>query len=271
MISVFGSTGFVGGAFSEIYSDSIIRIPRESRIPQSKNIVYFLSTNTNYNIFENLHLDVDTNLSVLLDVLDNCREEGTVFNYISTGFVYGNDISNAKETDPCDPRGFYSITKRTAEQLLVSFCDTFNVNYRIIRCSNVYGNDKKSSPKKNVLGYMLGLLKENKEITLYDNGKYERDYTYINDTARAIKLIMEKGEINSIYNVGAGEFRSFHDVIYMAKDILSSDSKIVSVQTPKFHTNSQTKNFTLNVDKLKSLGFSPSISLEDGLRTLCFS
>ena len=66
MKSVFGSTGFVGGVYSRMYEDQIIRIPRESRNPESNNIVYFLSTNTNYNIFEDVHLDVF--LSSLLDV-----------------------------------------------------------------------------------------------------------------------------------------------------------------------------------------------------------
>ena len=268
MKSVFGSTGFLGGVYSRMYEDQIIRIPRESRNPESNNIVYFLSTNTNYNIFEDVHLDVNTNLNILLDVLSNCNED-TVLNYISTGFVYGNDVVNAKETDHCDPTGFYSITKRTAEQLLISYCNTFGVKYRIIRSSSVYGNDKTNSSKKNVLGFMINLLREGKEITLYDDGKYERDYTFVEDTARAIDLIVEKGEVNSIYNVGSGDFRTFKEVIMMAKEYTSSKSNIISVETPEFHKKSQAKNFTLNVDKLNSLGFSPLVSLEDGLKRLC--
>ena len=59
----------------ECTEDQIIRIPRESRNPESNNIVYFLSTNTNYNIFEDVHLDVNTNLNILLDVLSNCNED----------------------------------------------------------------------------------------------------------------------------------------------------------------------------------------------------
>lgn len=269
MISVFGSTGFVGGTFSKIYSKDVIRICREDRIPQSNTIVYFLSTNSNYNIFDDPHLDVNTNLNILLDVLDNCKGKEIVFNYISTGFVYGNDILNAKETDYCNPGGFYSITKRAAEQLLISYCNTFNLKYRIIRCSSVYGDDKTKSNKKNVLGHMINLLKKDEEIFLYDEGKYYRDYTHVNDVAIAIKKIIDYGELNSIYNLGSGNPRLFCDVIFMAKNIISSKSKITSIDTPDFYKKSQAKNFTLNVDKLKSLGFIPSISLEDGLKELC--
>ena len=211
---------------------------------------------------------MNSNINIFLDDLSNCNED-TVLNYISTGFVYGNDVVNAKETDHCDPTGFYSITKRTAEQLLISYCNTFGVKYRIIRSSSVYGNDKTNSSKKNVLGFMINLLREGKEITLYDDGKYKRDYTFVEDTARAIDLIVEKGEVNSIYNVGSGDFRTFKEVIMMAKEFTSSKSNIISVETPEFHRKSQAKNFTLNVDKLNSLGFSPLVSLEDGLKRLC--
>ena len=116
---------------------------------------------------------------------------------------------------------------------------------------------------------MINLLREGKEITLYDDGKYKRDYTFVEDTARAIDLIVEKGEVNSIYNVGSGDFRTFKEVIMMAKEYTSSKSNIVSVETPEFHRKSQAKNFTLNVEKLNSLGFSPLVSLEDGLKRLC--
>ena len=116
----------------------------------------------------------------------------TPWNYISTGFVYGNDVVNAKETDHCDPTGFYSITKRTDEQLLISYCNTFGVKYRIIRSSSVYGNDKTNSSKKNVLGFMINLLREGKEITLYDDGKYKRDYTFVEDTAKLLILSLRR-------------------------------------------------------------------------------
>ena len=78
--------------------------------------------------------------------------------------------NDAKETDVCDPRGFYSITKRTAEQLVISFCEVNEVNYRIMRIANVYGQDKTVSPKKNVLGFLIGLMREHKDLTLYNNG-----------------------------------------------------------------------------------------------------
>ncbi len=269
-ISVYGATGFIGGTFCNLFPEEVIKIPRDQRKPQSKNILYLISTISNYNVFDNLNLDVDTNLTVLLDTLQYCKDNDLIFNYVSTGFVYGPDIVYAKEDDPCDPRGFYSITKRTAEQLLISFCNTFDVKYRIMRIANVYGQDKTVSSKKNVLGFLIGLMKENKPITLYDDGMQLRDYMHVTDICKALKLVIDDGEINSIYNIASGNALPFREIITMVKDILRSESELISVETPKFNQIAQAKNFALNADKLKSLGFKPEIDLHDGLQSICF-
>ncbi len=57
-ISVYGATGFIGGTFCGMYPDNVIEIPREERKPKSKNILYLISTISNYNVFDDLQLDV---------------------------------------------------------------------------------------------------------------------------------------------------------------------------------------------------------------------
>lgn len=270
-ISVFGASGFIGGTFCNLYPEEVINIPRDQRQPVSNTILYFISTTTNQNVFIDPKKDIDTNLNVLVEVLSHCKEKNIVFNFISSCFVYGNDVINAKETDECNPTGFYSITKRCAEQLLISFCKTFNIQYRILRIGNVYGLDKTISFKKNVLGYLIQNLKENKSIQLYDGGKYLKDYMYVNDVCDAIKFILEKGRINEIYNISTGNPKYFKDIIEDAKDILKSTSNIVNAPFPKEQEHIQVKNMTLNNDKLIDLGFSPSISFDEGLKNLCYN
>jgi nucleoside-diphosphate-sugar epimerase len=214
-------------------------------------------------------LDVDTNLTVLLDVLQHCKSSEIVFNYVSTGFVYGSDILYAKEDEYCDPKGFYSITKRTAEQLLISFCETFDVKYRIMRIANVYGQDKTVSSKKNVLGFLIGLMKEDKPIYLYDGGLQLRDYMHVTDICRALKIVIDKGKMNQIYNIASGNALPFRKIIEIVKENLESKSELFSIETPKFNKITQAKNFSLNVDKLRSLGFKQQILLEKGLQTIC--
>ena len=269
-ISVYGGTGFIGGVFCRKYPNDVIKIKREIRKPKSKEILYFISTTSNYNVLKSLSMDVDNNISVLIETLENCKDKGLVFNYISTGFVYGNDIINAVETDNCNPGGFYSITKRSAEMLLISFCETFNVKYRILRLANVYGTeDLDSSGQKNVLGYLIKLLKKNKKISLYDGGDVLRDYLHVEDVCSAIKLVLERGEVNNIYNIASGKPQKFYDIIMLAKHYLGSNSNIIPIEAPEFYKKTQAKNFSLNVDKLKSLGFEEKIYLKDGIKLLC--
>lgn len=270
-ISVYGSTGFIGEAFCNLYPDEVVEIPRNSRPPITKNILYFISTTTNYNVYEDLHIDINTNLNILMDVLQYCKDEDIIFNYVSAGFVYGSDIIDAKEIDNPDPRGFYSITKRSAEQLLISFCNTFGVKYRIMRLANLYGTDKTVSPKKNVLGYMVSLMKQNKDITLYDNGEVLRDYMHVDDVCRALRLVMSKGNINEIYNIASGNPIQFRTIIEKLKEKLDSKSNLIGIETPEFYKMVQAKNFSLNVDKLKSLGFDPKYTLDEGLDILCYN
>ena len=270
MISVYGGTGFIGGSFCDLFPDEIIKIPKESREQKFKNILYFISTTTNYNIFKDLHIDINTNLNVLMEVLQYCKDNDTIFNFISTGFVYGLDVINAKETDLPDPAGFYSITKRTAEKMLVSFCQNFGCKYRILRLSNVYGTDKTVSMQKNVLGFMVNKLKNNEDICLYEGGMVYRDYMHVDDVSRSIKFIMERGVENEIYNVGTGHPSYYYDIIKMAHDYIPGcTSKITSMETPEFYSRNQPKNFYLNSEKLIKMGFKENTSLNIGIKKLC--
>jgi nucleoside-diphosphate-sugar epimerase len=268
-VSVYGSTGFIGGTFCDLFPDDAIKIPREQRNPESNQVLYLISTTSNYNVLDDLTLDVKTNLNVLMETLEYCKFKDLIFNYISTGFVYGPDILYAKEDDPCDPRGFYSITKRAAEQLLISYCSVYDVKYRILRIANVYGNDKTISPRKNVLGFLVELLKNHEPITLYNNGDELRDYMHVTDICRAINLVIQKGELNSIYNIASGVALPFREIIQMVKQFIGSRSDIFSIETPKFNQLVQSKNFALNADKLISLGFKQDIDLLFGLQSIC--
>lgn len=269
-ISVFGATGFVGSAFVKKSKHSTVSVPRDTRVPPTDNILYLISTVDNYNVFSSLHKDIDTNLKILMDTLEHCKRENLVFNFVSSWFVYGtHDALPVAENAFCDPKGFYSITKRTAEQLLMSWCTTFGVDYRILRLSNIYGTgDNKASKKKNAIQFMVGELKYHRPISLYENGMIYRDLLHIDDTVRALDLVMEKGEKNAIYNIGSGKPTLLRDVIDLASYLSDSKSIISSIPTPEFHQQVQAKDFWLDTSKLQDLGFVPSVPLEHGIADL---
>lgn len=136
IINVFGGTGFIGHRFCELNPSAVINA-REDYDVKTNNVLYFVSTVDNYNIHKDLFIDIDTNLTVLMKVLSSIdrTNKDLVFNFVSSWFVYGkNENTPFREDDlNCNPTGFYSITKRCAEQMLISFCETFDIKYRIFR------------------------------------------------------------------------------------------------------------------------------------------
>jgi nucleoside-diphosphate-sugar epimerase len=269
-ISVFGGTGFVGSEFCRVTKKNYQLISRELRSPVTSESVYFISTTDNYNVFDDLHVDIDTNLKVLMDVLKTLKPGESTFNFISSWFVYGDAELPATELSHCNPKGFYSITKRAAEQLLISYCETFGINYRILRLCNVYGaGDKSASKKKNALQYLIDRFKNGEEINLYHAGEFYRDYMHVTDVSRAIDLVIDKGELNQVYNIGSGEKVLFKDLITLITKETQSTSFITPIEPPKFHQTIQVKDFYFKTDKLKALGFERTISLQEGIKQLC--
>ena len=261
-IQIFGGSGFVGSEFVKQNPGCIVNARDDYRI-KSDNILYMISTVTNYNVKTDPYIDIDTNLSTLMRVLEQCKELDLTFNFVSSWFVYGETEMPATEQSNCYPNGFYSITKRCAEQLLISYCETFGIKYRILRLANVAGSgDKKASPQKNALQHMINELKAGRDVNVYDGGNLYRDYIHVSDAARAIKTIMDKGEVNTIYNVGNGKPLLFKDMIEYAKELIGGNGKLSPIEIPQFHKTVQVRSMWMLSDKLKSLGYEPKYDLE---------
>ena len=132
-LQIFGGNGFVGSAFVRKNPLCIVKQRNDHVVDKDKDILYLISTVTNYNVKTNPYIDIETNLILLMKILSQYQNSDNIFNFISSWFVYGNTQMPATEESICDPTGFYSITKRCAEQLLISYCQTFNIKYRILR------------------------------------------------------------------------------------------------------------------------------------------
>ena len=267
-IQVFGGSGFVGSEFAKQNPGCLVNARNDYSVKE-KNILYMISTVTNYHVKTNPYIDIDTNLTTLMKVLEQIKnnmlqaEDGYVLNFISSWFVYGETEMPAHEESNCYPNGFYSITKRCAEQLLISYCETFGIKYRILRLANVAGaGDKKASPQKNALQHMINELKAGRDVNVYDGGNLYRDYIHVSDVARAIKLIMETGEVNTTYNVGNGQPLLFKDMIEYAKELIGGEGKLVPIEIPQFHRTVQVRSMWMLSDKLKSLGYVPNYNMK---------
>ncbi len=269
-LSIYGATGFIGRNFNILYPYHTI-IKREEREPKSKDILFLISNVENHKLDFNASKHINTNLYILCEVLNYCKKEDIVFNFVSSSLVYGKlDDLPAIESSRCNPKGFYSITKKCAEDLIISFSETFKLKYRIIRLCNVLGRgDGNISKERNTLTWMVNNLKGNKDIELYDKGEQVRDIIHVKDACKAIELICRAGEKNQIYNVSSGKAITIKNFINIAKNKLNSISKIKYIETPKSYSEFQNKYFWMDTKKLRSLGFRENYSHEDIINELC--
>lgn len=270
-LSVFGGFGFVGSEFIRQNLNVYVQ-KRSEYVPVNSNILNFISTVHNYNVWADPYLDIDTNLNVMIKILEYARKnfgKDTIFNQISSWFVYGKTDCPAKESSVCSPNGFYSITKYASELLLKSYCETFGMKYRILRLSNVIGVvDEKASRKKNALQHMIRQVSVGEDIDYLYQGDFYRDYIDVRDCSKAIRLVLDGGNLNEVYNIGNGVPVNINDTVYYANKVAGERSKISLMEVPEFHKTVQVKDMWLDTSKIKNLGYKPEYSVKDTVRGL---
>lgn len=259
--SIYGGTGILGSYFLPLHGGRVLQ--REALFPRDKKVLYLISTTSNF--YDQPLRHTETNIEALMRRLVACQEAGVEeFNFISSWFVYGHHTEPRKEGDYCHPHGLYSITKRCAEQLVIDFCSHHGIKWRILRLGNVYGGPDKSNGQRNSLHYIVQQLKLHQPVELVIG--MQRDYIHIGDTCRAIACICKKAPFDDIYNIGTGQSMSLSSVVDSCREIIKSSSKI----SCRHHKDGEQSLFmSLDCSKLEALGFSPLISLQEGLVDLC--
>lgn len=186
------------------------------------------------------------------------------FHQISSDEVYG-DLgfgSKAKfdENSPLVPSSPYSATKAASDLLCIAYQRTFGVPVTISRCSNNYGAFQSA---ENFIPKIIMNAVNNVKIPVYGTGKNIRDWLYVRDHCEAVLLILEKGKIGEIYNVGGNcEVQNIETVKKILKTMKKSTNLIQFVEDRKGHD----ERYAINFSKLKSeLAWSPKTNFEEGL------
>lgn len=129
------------------------------------------------------------------------RRDAFRFLHVSTDEVYGSLGPEGffLETTPYDPRSPYSASKAASDHLVSAWHETYGLPTLITNCSNNYG--PYHFPEKLIPLVLLNAL-ENKPLPVYGDGRQERDWLYVDDHAKALALVLERGKIGQTYNVG---------------------------------------------------------------------
>jgi len=241
----------------------------DEEVKEKDYIFHLASTVDNYNINSDPYLDIEINCKGTIALLEACKKhnpEAKII-YASTFFVNGN-LNNLPATpeSPCNPLGLYPATKLAAEHFCKIYNQVFGLNASIARFTNVFGPfEEGNNKKKAAFNYLINLATEGKEIPIYGDGSFSRDYIFVDDVCLALITIAEKGEKNEIYYVGRGEGVKFIDLINIVIE-QSGSGKIKYIDPPEFHNRVGINDYYCDNSKLKELGWNPSVSLQEGIR-----
>ena len=243
-------------------------------------IVHFAAETHVDNSIKSPKIFLDTNIIGTFNLLKESMsylkknaldKKNFLFIHISTDEVFG-DIKNLKgssfkENTRYNPQNPYSATKASADHLVRSFFNTYNFPSIILNCSNNYGphQHKEKLIPKTIINAIQG-----KKIPIYGKGKNIRDWIYVEDFARAIIKVAQKGKIGDSYNVGSSnEIPNIDMVKMICLEVDRQLSKKNSFKLVQFVKDRLGHDFRYSIDASKivrDLKWSPKTALKKGIK-----
>lgn len=208
-----------------------------------------------------------TNVLGTQNLLDACREFGIErYHQVSTDEVYGDlplDRPDLKFTEdsPIRPSSPYSASKASADLLCQAYHRTYGLPITISRCSNNYGPYQ--FPEKFIPRMIMLALREQR-LPIYGKGENVRDWLHVSDHCSAIDVILERGRLGEVYNVGGNcEMRNIELAKLILKQLGKSEELLSFVPDRKGHD----LRYAIDIGKItKELDWSPSVIFERGMK-----
>jgi dTDP-glucose 4,6-dehydratase len=254
---------FVQDLFVQYQFDGVIHLAAESHVDRSiTNPIEFVETN----ILGTVNL-----LHAARQIWDG-KMEGKRFYHVSTDEVYGTLGATGLFTEETsyDPRSPYSASKASSDHLARAYYHTYGLPVVISNCSNNYGSHQ--FPEK-LIPLCINNIKEGKELPIYGDGKYTRDWLWVNDHATAIDTIYESGVLGETYNIGGHNEWKNLDLVHLLCDVMDEElgkPQGTSRELITFVKDRQGHDRRYAIDSAKiarELGWKPSVTFQEGLRT----
>jgi len=237
-------------------------------------IIHFAAQSHVQNSFEDaLHYTQD-NIVGTHNLLEAVRKYGKIkkFIHVSTDEVYGesmiekNENKKTEESILC-PTNPYAATKASAELIAQSYYYSFNIPIIITRGNNVYGPNQ--YPEK-IIPKFIKLLKENNKVTIQGDGSNVRAFIHVYDVVKAFDIILEKGVIGEIYNIGSDDKEEYtvrnvaEMLIKKIKNNENYGDYIEYIVDRPFND----KRYYISNEKIKSLGWDITENFDEGIDKL---
>ena len=200
-------------------------------------------------------------------LLDGTAQFGVSrFHQVSTDEVYGDlplDRPELKfdEGSPLRPSSPYSASKAAADLLALSYFRSFGTPVTITRSSNNYG--PRQYPEK-LIPRMIRRARAGRSLPVYGDGRNVRDWIHVLDHCASVDLVIRKGRVGEVYNVGGGNERSNLDLIRLLLSLMGKDESLLSFTADR---KGHDRRYALSSDKLTGeLGWRPAVDFDAGIR-----
>lgn len=226
--------------------DSVVHFAAESHVDRSIVDPYgFIRTNAD-------------GTNVMCDVARRVDVER--FLHISTDEVYGSiDVGSFAETDTLGPRSPYSASKAASDLIALSYVTTYGLPVVVTRCSNNFGPYQ--HPEKLIPLFTTNLL-DGEKVPLYGDGGNIRDWIHVEDHNVAAHLVLMKGEIGEIYNIGAHNEVTNTEITRLLLDLCGRDESFIEHVDDRLGHD---RRYSVRTDKIATLGWEIKRSFRDAL------
>jgi dTDP-glucose 4,6-dehydratase len=237
-------------------------------------VIHFAAQSHVQNSFDDSLQYTNDNVLGTHTLLEASRKYGKIvrFIHISTDEVYGESMISEDEEKKTEstvlcPTNPYAATKAAAELIAKSYYFSFKMPIIITRGNNVYGPNQ--YPEK-LIPRFIDLLNKDQKVTIQGDGTNLRAFLHVLDVCSGLKIILEKGAIGEIYNIGSDVDHEYsvteiaHKLIKLIKHTDNYDEWISYIEDRPFND----KRYHISNDKLKQLGWTINIDFDEGLKNL---
>ncbi|YCI75542.1 dTDP-glucose 4,6-dehydratase [Bacillus sp. R1-10] len=228
-------------------------------------VVHFAAESHVDRSITNPEVFVVTNVLGTQVLLDAAKEHKiTKFVHVSTDEVYGELDFDPEtfftEETPLQPNSPYSASKASSDMLVRAYYETYKLPINITRCSNNYG--PYHFPEK-LIPLTISRVVNNQKVPVYGDGKNIRDWLHVIDHCAAIDLVLHKGELGEVYNVGGHNEQTNLDVVKTIISTLGKSEDLIEFVEDRLGHD---KRYAIDPTKLEQLGWKPQYNFDTGIR-----
>ena len=216
------------------------------------------------NSIKNPEIFIETNIQGTLNLLQASKEIGIErFLQVSTDEVYGSlgQTGYFYETTPLAPNSPYSASKASADMLVRAYRETYGLPTLNTRCSNNYGPYQ--YPEK-LIPFFISKLLKNEKVPVYGDGLNVRDWLYVYDHCEAIDVVLHKGKVGEIYNIGGHNEKTNLEITKLILSVMGKDENSIEYVEDRLGHD---KRYAISNDKITTeLDWTPSLTFEEGIK-----